>query len=662
MGGLTKRMVVGLFAILFAIAGVVVLRASRPEQPSPTWQAGEWYQLDDSNSNAECELPAVAGRRYLLVIGCQGDAADSHAVRWHWTKPNKHGSMNPRSISISGVGFRRSLNSTAVADRIGFGERQEKTSRSHTRKELLNNSFNRKPEACVGSGITTYVRAHASGLRLNEQPPDQRRHQGRDVFLHVTDGDLDDPKQYVQIATQVVAVGSRVQVLLDRQVAVSRLPTGLLDELLETLEAEVLPTIESRFGEIRDVDQDGRFSIVLTPWLSRLQGGKTSINGMVRSSDFRMDVPTPIGNRGDMLLLNSNLPRGSALRDLLFHEVTHAACISQRLPQSFGPFIDEHDWLSEALAHLSEPSWSNIEDRLVSFLDDPAKYPLVVPDYYRAGLWRNSGCRGATYLFARWCVDQHGPDLCRRLAQSSDQGTQNLEHATSRRFEDLFRNWTLAVATDTIPSVELIRSLGRRNVAGVRRFVGHSTDEVQSQTLRGTSFTVIELQTDDVEHRTLCLKGDSTANWQYSLCRLPDELPDIQLKINEATFTSSSDVRGFGLPKNSVRSLQVEVSDQDENVVVVEQLICDRKDSEPVESLCLNPQDLNSLMLSEFSTESCSVYRFPIERMRLSPGTWSIKAVVRNEAGLRSAAWADVEIRSPNETAVMAKATTAAKR
>lgn len=426
--------------------------------------------------------------RYLLVVGCLGDANSEYTVRWNWKKSDHLRVPNLRPIAE----FRgtRVLESAHVENVLQVGP--------------------------------TEVASASSQIEQHRRFDSEPIH-GRDIFVHVTDGDLNDPKQYVRVKTGVVACGPRVQILLDRQIAPSGLPVSSLDEVLSILETEVLPTVEARIGTIRDVDNDGRFTVVLTPWLSRLQGGQTSINGMVRSSDFHNDIPQPLGGNGDLLLLNSELPKGSALRDLLFHEVSHAACISQRLSPKFGRFLDEHDWLSEALAHLSEPGWSNLEERLTVFLDSPSQFPLVVPDYFRAGLWRNSGCRGATYLFARWCVDQHGSDLPRRLAASSLQGVQNLEQATLRRFEDLFRSWTLAAANNSIPSFNLHQTLDRRDIAGVRRITSRFADEEQFHSLRGTSFAVIELLTHDVNCTTLSLVGDPAAAWQFSICRIAED-------------------------------------------------------------------------------------------------------------------------------------------
>jgi ubiquinone/menaquinone biosynthesis C-methylase UbiE len=62
------------------------------------------------------------------------------------------------------------VNRVFVDDLLAYCRRNHESSdRSLT--GLLNDSFNRKPEACAGRGITDDVRAHASGLRLNEQFP-----------------------------------------------------------------------------------------------------------------------------------------------------------------------------------------------------------------------------------------------------------------------------------------------------------------------------------------------------------------------------------------------------------------------------------------------------------------------------------------------------------
>jgi hypothetical protein len=477
------RIVTAVLTLLLSAGGWLARHAVQPG-PTPkvvrvsNWRPQTWHRLDGHDLTVVCELPA--GQRYRLVLGCLGDATEEHRVTFELTH--------------------------APADSRGQSRRESTT-------EIIVRPAARRMEIAKPNSTPLTNRADS----------DQPLVEPRDFFLHVTDGDLDDPKQYARIRATNVACGMRVRVFVDQQLAKGEVAQSQIDELVLLLETDVVPRVESQFGSLRDVDGDGRLAVVLTPWLSRLQGGRTSINGMVRSSDFQRTVSPPWGNRSDLLFLNSALPSDAALRDLLSHEVAHAACISQRLSRDGGTLRDEEDWLSEALAHLAEPGWSNLDHRLVAFLDDPSRYPLVVPDYYRAGLWRNPGCRGATYLMTRWCVDRGGPDLVRQLAQSTERGTRNLERATKRHFEDLFREWNLSLATgDGLPE-GLRGALERFGSAGLQPVICPPDSSGQTLRVRGTAFAVVDLQTDESSSRTLRISGDSEAKWQFSICCWPDE-------------------------------------------------------------------------------------------------------------------------------------------
>jgi hypothetical protein len=500
-----------LLAMLLIASSVLALRAARPDRVgevvlSPIWQPNEWYQLDGRQSISLCELPA--GVRYRLVIGCLGDSAEEYAVRVQLSY-SRHRVHLGGSHALA-LHQPNNLSTSSTRERGGSRNADERESPMHDRWRRDHNLSRLNPAPC-------------SWRTESEQPIGSTR----DFFLHVTDGDFGDPKQYARITARNVACGQRVRVFLDQQLPDGEVSSSRIEELLQTLEADVLPRIESQFGPLQDVDQDGRLAVVLTPWLSRLQGGRTSIGGMVRSSDFRVDVPAPLGNRGDMLFLNSALPSDDSLRDLLSHEVAHAACISQRLTHRGDRVAEEEDWLSEALAHMAEPGWSNLDQRLATFLEEPSRYPLVVPDYYRAGLWRNPGCRGATYLFTRWCVERYGSTLIRQLVDSPTSGTHNLEQATGQSFDELFREWSVSLASgDALASSDLHVVLARLDSQGLKP-VEFDADEDHEQTLRvrGTALTVVEFRVSSSESRILKIVGTPTARWQFSICQLRDDLP-----------------------------------------------------------------------------------------------------------------------------------------
>ena len=229
----------------------------------------------------------------------------------------------------------------------------------------------------------------------------------RTFWVMVRGNDFAQPKNYQAIRARLRATGESCSIYVDSDCA----PSEQLDELVhlaqEAFDRAVYPTAQRLLGSHRDVDRDGRFAILLTPWLSRLADGTVSLGGFVRGSDFYRDLPAPFGNACDMMWLDASLPAGPHLRTMLAHEYTHAVIFSEHVfgdCPSEAPPRDEESWLNEGLAHVAEEahgySWDNLDHRVAAFLDAPEASPLVVPDAYAAGLWRDPGHRGAAFLFA----------------------------------------------------------------------------------------------------------------------------------------------------------------------------------------------------------------------------------------------------------------------
>ena len=254
---------------------------------------------------------------------------------------------------------------------------------------------------------------------------------------------------HARIRARAIARGQRVRIFLDEAEPLTPRLHRLASTIIGLLETALMPAADRTFGPPVDIDQDGYLTVLLTPWLGRLQRGKTTVGGFVRIDDFRTDLARPDSNRADLMYLNTSLVPGPHLANVVSHEYTHVLACSARAPSRHNPsgLPMEDDWLNEAIAHLSEPGTSNISHRVACFLESPGKHPLVVPDYYKAGLWRSDGCRGATYLFLRWCRQEHGQGLTARLVQSPWWGIRNVEAATGQQFSGLFRDWCLALVS-----------------------------------------------------------------------------------------------------------------------------------------------------------------------------------------------------------------------
>lgn len=364
----------------------------------------------------------------------------------------------------------------------------------------------------------------------------------RGFYLFVGDADLHDVSNYREIQARLVAVGKHCIVYVDEGDKPDRFDRRVIDEVVSTFDNVAFPIGEERYGQRRDVDRNGKFTILITSWLGRLSGDKVSVGGFVRGGDFHVDVPAPFGNQCDMMYLNSNIAPGDHLRALIAHEYTHAITFSEHcfggyLPERIGE--DEESWLSEALAHLAEnyaeAGWSNLDYRVSAYLNDTGRYRLVVPDYYRAGLWRCHGSRGATYLFLRWLVDQFGDDVINELNQSSLSGEENIEVATQTPFAELFRAWSVSLAcagnaneTDELRYLSLQGRLDTRLLIGA---IGQTVEPGQSTvTVSPTSFAALRTRTPSEANRRIRLTAPAHAKLQVTVSRTPGDAPVATLR------------------------------------------------------------------------------------------------------------------------------------
>ena len=378
--------------------------------------------------------------------------------------------------------------------------------------------------------------------------------QQRSFYLFVGEQDFWDVGSYREVVGQLVAVGKHCLIYVDQDDSPADFPEEMIDEVVETFDERVLPTTRARLGHHRDVDRNGKFTILFTHWLDWLSAGKVSLGGFVRGGDFYRDVQPPFSNQCDMMYLNSKLRPGDHLRTLIAHEYAHAITFSEHV---FGDYADnkagedEESWLNEAVSHVTENlagrGWTNLDYRVSTFLSSPNSYRLVVPDYYREGLWRCHGSRGSTYLFLRYCVDRFGEPMLKELTQSNLRGTQNLEVATQTRFEELFRDWAVAICLDGLcfdesrrgfRAVGLRGKLGRRLLAGPRPHIVRRGQQTLS--LAATGFCPMRVRVASGEAVRVLLESAITEQLQVTLVRLPDDLPLAKLEVETDSVSSSS--------------------------------------------------------------------------------------------------------------------------
>ena len=370
--------------------------------------------------------------------------------------------------------------------------------------------------------------------------------------MMVRDGDAEISSNYTAIRGVLKGVGREVQIYVAAE-DVENISSGLIQDLILTFDDRIHPLMARQIGTARDVDGDGRFTILLSSWLDHLGGGRCPVDGFVRVADLDPAYRRPFGNHCDMMYLNAALKPGPHIRTVMAHEYMHAIVFSQKSlegPSGGRRMTDEEGWLDEAIAHLAEDlngfSTSNIDYRVSAFLTSPERYQLVVDDYYAADLFRSHGSRGSTYLFLRWCVDRYGADLLSALVHSPLRGAANFEAATGSTFADLYRRWSLALFLSGMEplrnkaglSEEGFRSINMRapcedwELAGPRftRVVADGTSDCWQALGTTSHFAIVEsAPTGAVEVEVV---GPAEAELQVTVVPLGADLPRLDLAVS----------------------------------------------------------------------------------------------------------------------------------
>ena len=668
-----KRLAITLLgAILTGFAFAPLLHLRLPVVDSVTeLKPSQFYALNVESDHCEFDLTFQNGTSYVLIVSSLGDAGQSYCINLkadtiaelkplsaRWLDDFRPRRTYSRLLSVAPRNERGDF-----ADRIAVSSQSEKSS---------------------------------------------ARQVVRDFDLHVTDGNLDDAKQYVRVSSRLIAEGVNVRIYLDYQQAVSELAQDLVGEIVCLMDRDIVPKLRRELGSCRDVDGDKKFSVLLTPWLGHLQGGQTSLEGFVRPTDFRTDVAPPFSNRCDMLYLNANLKPGPHLRDLLAHEFTHAVCFSERLARK-PQLPNEEDWLNEAIAHLLEYGLTNLDYRISRFLSAPGEFPLVVSDYYRAGLWRDHGCRGATFLFLQWCVDQYGVGILRQLVRNPARGTENVEMATGEKFDELFRRWSIALwnsgtrrpepqsltnslefsntalpdnqkpniwrdASGCFTSIDIRGRLSEWGLAGPRCDVWDVNAGKHSVRLKGTASTFLELRDSlQTSARRIHVLVQSGTNVQLSIVKLPHQYPRMHIETEWVEVHDPS-LGGHEITKDFLRIQVIEDRCQAQvpNRVLhsrasraeprfeVEMIVCERNHQQIKQSYCLigdrlkqhqvlrNESDSHSgFRVGGNSTHIVGIYQLPISRPDGSLNGLTVKVVATDVKGRRVVAWANLDEREP---------------
>jgi len=218
-------------------------------------------------------------------------------------------------------------------------------------------------------------------------------------------------------------LGSRVALYVDAPPGAAQ---ARIDSIGSAFDERVFPRNTELFGTTSDVDGNGVVIVILSPELA-------AVDGVYCDSIRRAGVEAFFATWRDDYSVDQTLA-------ILAHEHQHVVNAGHHV-QANGNVGDER-WLNEGLSFAAEALNGYWRDSLIrwwTFLNGqnggmsmlPLDYASVFDDRYMALVF--------------YVEDRFGPGALRALTQSGLRGTANLEHVTGLTFEELLRDWFVAV-------------------------------------------------------------------------------------------------------------------------------------------------------------------------------------------------------------------------
>ena len=291
----------------------------------------------------------------------------------------------------------------------------------------------------------------------------------------------------VTVGATLQALGQKVAIFVDRSAPAA--PEGLdssdLAQLAQLMDTKLYAIDTVNFGRPSDIDGNGRVIVLMTPIVNQLvTTQECETVGFILGFFFGADLDPRFNfmfNKGEIYyslvadslgLFSCSHPRSSIKRltpRTFVHELQHLINFSQHVVGKPVGSLAEEGWLDEGLSTYAEeitgrsyvdPTITNPIDtqtyrRYLAFGDEiDAWYYYSNPDMYYLEIPEDNGTVGeigASWLFTRYLMDQYGPGLAMKLANTTMHGSANIMAQTGADFTTLLNHWALANYLDDYP-------------------------------------------------------------------------------------------------------------------------------------------------------------------------------------------------------------------
>jgi hypothetical protein len=249
---------------------------------------------------------------------------------------------------------------------------------------------------------------------------------GRSLGLAAVPQSLDIQSCMVSVSRKAPLryLGSRVALYVD---APPDAYQPRIDSIGRAFDEDIMPRNTALFGPTSDYDGNGVVFVIATPELEDGEG-------------VYCDSIRRVGTEALFALWNPDLPTHRLLA-VLAHEHQHLVNAGHHV-LSDGNVGDER-WLNEGLSFAAEALngyWYDSLIRMWTFLNGQNGGMSMLPLDY------SSAYEDRYMAFTLYLEDRFGPGALRALTQSGRRGVANLEFVTGMPFEELLRDWFVAVA------------------------------------------------------------------------------------------------------------------------------------------------------------------------------------------------------------------------
>lgn len=277
-------------------------------------------------------------------------------------------------------------------------------------------------------------------------------------------GDINNPDDFDEINAILRFQGDNVLVYVDDRTPPADLTEAMIQQIGNQFDDNIFPTDVAAFGNVSDVDSDGRVIFLMSPTVNALNTQEivdqgAFIGGFFFGLDLLPAALFPTSNEGEIFyapIPDPDMDWSPAVFPIngfvdgvsstAAHEVEHMISANEHILVRLGQAEDV--WLDEGLAHYAETINNfNLQNRLRSalFLEVPSDAILVgtnAPD--DDSLSR----RGGAWLLVMYLVDRFGPGIVGDMVQTGFIGIPNVEQAANTSFQFLSHQFYAALVLD----------------------------------------------------------------------------------------------------------------------------------------------------------------------------------------------------------------------